>query len=172
MEGHWHVRLLAIAAASSLRAGRQSHDRPAPKHGVLRTPTLRRRSPNRSFGRKRNTLVGRPVFMLDVVGRSSGESRPVMLMYVPRGDDLIVVGSGGGRAKTPNWYKNLMAAGGADVQVGGDRWSVAARELADGAERDECWALATAVYSGFDSYQTFTDRTIPVAVLTRLPSGP
>ena len=37
-------------------------------------------------------------------------------------------------------------------------------------ERDECWALATAAYAGFDSYQTFTDRTIPVAVLTRRPS--
>lgn len=120
-----------------------------------------------SGGRKRNALLGRPVFLLDVVGRSTGESRPVMLMYVPRGDDLIVVGSAGGSATTPNWYKNLMAAGGADVQVGGDRWSVTARELDDGAERDECWSLATAAYAGFDSYQTFTDRRIPVAVLTR-----
>ena len=85
-----------------------------------------------SGGRKRNTLVGRPVFLLDVVGRSSGASRPVMLMYVPRGDDLIVVGSAGGSATTPNWYKNLMAAGGGDVQVGGDRWSVTAREVAGG----------------------------------------
>jgi F420H(2)-dependent quinone reductase len=122
-----------------------------------------------SDGRKRNTLAGRPVFLLDVVGRSSGESRPVMLMYVPRGDDLIVVGSGAGSATTPNWYKNLMAAGGGDVQVGANRWSVSARELPDGPERDECWALATAVYSGFDSYRTFTDRKIPVAVLEKRP---
>ena len=120
-----------------------------------------------SGGRKRNTLVGRPVFLLDVVGRSSGQARPVMLMYVPRGDDLIVVGSGGGSATTPNWYKNLMAAPTADVQVGNDRWTVTARELDAGAERDECWALATTAYAGYDSYQTFTDRTIPVAVLTR-----
>jgi F420H(2)-dependent quinone reductase len=33
-----------------------------------------------SDGRKRNALLGRPVFLLDVVGRLSGESRPVMLM--------------------------------------------------------------------------------------------
>jgi hypothetical protein len=57
MEGHSHVRLLAIAAASSLRAGRQSHDRPTPKHGVLRTPILRRRTPNRPFA----NVDGRPV---------------------------------------------------------------------------------------------------------------
>jgi deazaflavin-dependent oxidoreductase (nitroreductase family) len=120
----------------------------------------------RSSGGRTRTLVGRPVFLLEVVGRSSGELRSVMLMYVPRGDDLIVVGSGGGSATTPNWYKNLMAAGGGAVQVGADRWDVVARELADGPERDECWALASAAYAGFDSYQTFTDRTIPVAVLT------
>ena len=120
-----------------------------------------------SGGRKGNTIVGRPVFLLDVVGRSSGEPRPVMLMHVPRGDDLIVVGSAAGAASTPNWYKNLLAAGGADVQVGADRWRVAARELDDGPERDECWTLANAVYPGFDSYQGFTDRRIPVAVLER-----
>jgi F420H(2)-dependent quinone reductase len=123
-----------------------------------------------SGGRKGNTIVGRPVFLLDVVGRSSGERRPVMLMYVPRGDDLVVIGSGGGSAATPNWYRNLMDAGGAEVQVGADRWSVAARELEDGSERDECWSLAAAVYPGFDSYQRFTDRQLPVAVLERRAS--
>jgi deazaflavin-dependent oxidoreductase (nitroreductase family) len=120
-----------------------------------------------SDGRKGKTIVGRPVFLLDVVGRSSGERRPVMLIHVPRGDDLVVVASAGGSDTTPNWYKNLMAAGSADVQVGADRWSVAARQLDDGPERDECWTLANAVYPGFDSYQRFTDRQIPVAVLER-----
>ncbi len=71
-----------------------------------------------------------------------------MLMYVPRRDDLVVIGSAAGRANTPNWYKNLMAAGGGQVQVGAERWPVSARELDDGAERDECWAWAAAVYPG------------------------
>ena len=52
-----------------------------------------------------------------------------MLIHVPRGDDLVVVASAGGSDTTPNWYKNLLAAGGAEVQVGADRWTVAAREL-------------------------------------------
>lgn len=79
----------------------------------------------------------------------------------------MVIASAGGSDTTPNWYKNLLAAGEADVQVGADRWTAAGRELEDGPERDECWALANAVYPGFDSYQGFTDRQIPVAVLER-----
>ena len=118
-----------------------------------------------SDGRKGNTIVGRPVFLLDVVGRSSGEVRPVMLMYAPRGDDLIVIGSAAGAPTTPNWFKNLRAAGDAKVQVGNKRWAVTVRELDDGPERDECWSLAQAVYPGFASYRGFTDRRIPVAVL-------
>ncbi len=121
-----------------------------------------------SNGRKGDKLLGRPVFLLDVIGRSSGQHRPVMLMYVPRGDDLIVVGSAGGAAATPNWYLNLIAAGGGEVQVGAKRWKVSAREL-DGSERDTCWALAANTYGGFDSYQRFTDRRIPVALLEPLP---
>lgn len=126
-----------------------------------------------SNGRKGNRLLGKPTFLLDVVGRSSGRPRPVMLMHVPRGDDLIVVGSNAGNADTPNWYRNLMAAGGAEVQVGSDRWTVSARELDDGPERDECWALAVDAYPDFGSYQELTDRRTPVAVLEPVaPSTP
>jgi F420H(2)-dependent quinone reductase len=120
-----------------------------------------------SNGRKGDKFLGYPCFLLDVVGRRSGESHPVMLIHVPRGDDLIVVGSGAGVATTPNWYKNLMAAGGGHVQVGANRWRVQARELPEGPEREECWALAVARYPGFEAYQTYTARRIPVAVLKR-----
>ena len=137
---------------------------------VARRATARQVATYRSSaGQKGNTIVGRPVFLLEVVGRVSGERRPVMLMRVHRGDDLIVVGSAAGVDTTPNWYRNLMAAGSADVQVGADRWRVRVRELEDGAERDEAWSLAAAVYPGFDSYRRFTDRKMPVAVLDRLP---
>ena len=58
-----------------------------------------------SNGTKRTKLLGKPVFLLDVVGRTSGEPRPVMLMLARRGDDVIVVGSNGGNAETPNWFR-------------------------------------------------------------------
>ena len=119
-------------------------------------------------GTKADTLRGMPVFLLDVVGRSSGEPRPVMLMLIRRGDDLLVCGSNGGNPVAPNWYRNLMAAGEAHVEVGGDRWAVTAREV-DGAEREECWKLLVDGYPDFASYQELTDRRLPVAVLERTP---
>lgn len=119
-----------------------------------------------SRGAKGNELRGMPCFLLDVPGRTSGESRPVMLMLARRADDLVVVGSNGGNPVTPNWYRNLEAAGEAHVEVGADRWAVDFREV-DGDERDECWAIAVSVYPDFDSYQELTDRRIPVGVLSR-----
>lgn len=120
-----------------------------------------------SGGRKGNQIFGKPVFLLDVVGRTSGEPRPVMLMLVRQGDDLVVVGSNGGNPKTPNWYRNLMAAGGGHVQVGDERWAVTARELPEGPERQAAWAAACAAYPDFATYQELTERRIPVAVLER-----
>ena len=122
----------------------------------------------KSGGEKGNRLFGRPTFILDVVGRSSGESRPVMLMLVRDGDDLVVCGSNGGNPQTPNWYRNLTAAGGGHVEVGADRWAVTATELSPGAERDRLWALLTENYPDFASYQELTDRSLPVAVLRRV----
>jgi deazaflavin-dependent oxidoreductase (nitroreductase family) len=120
-----------------------------------------------SNGAKGNKLMGKPVFLLETVGRKSGEPRPVMLMLVRRGDDLVVVGSNGGNPVTPNWYENLLAAERTEVQVGPERWWTAAREV-EGDERDECWKLATAAYPDFATYQELTDRRIPVAVLERI----
>jgi deazaflavin-dependent oxidoreductase (nitroreductase family) len=63
-----------------------------------------------SSGKKGALLLGKPCFLLDVIGRKCGESRPVMLMLIRRNDDLVVCGSYAGNPETPNWYRNLMAA--------------------------------------------------------------
>jgi deazaflavin-dependent oxidoreductase (nitroreductase family) len=138
----------------------------APPVGRLLT-TRHIRTFRSSAGAKGATVRGKPVFLLDVVGRTSGEPRPVMLMLVRRDDDVIVVGSNGGNPDHPNWYRNLTAAGGGHVEVAGQRWAVTARELPEGPERDQCWALAVAAYPDFESYQQLTDRRLPVAVLER-----
>ena len=120
-----------------------------------------------SKGEKGKQLAGCPVFVLDVVGRRSGQSRPVALMEVRDGDDLIVAGSNAGHPDIPNWYQNLMAAGEARVDVGSDQWPVKARQVENEDERERYWELLVEAYGEFATYQELTDRTIPVAVLSR-----
>lgn len=121
---------------------------------------------DRFDGRRLTSWLGQPVFKLEVRGRKSGELRPVMLMLVRRGDDLLVCGSNGGNKETPNWYRNLMAAEAGTVTVAGESWTVTAREV-HGDEREECWRLLCEGYRDFATYQAHTERLLPVAVLER-----
>ena len=50
-----------------------------------------------------------------------------MLMLVRRGEDLLVCGSQAGATDAPNWWKNLVAAGHATVQIGSDTFETDAR---------------------------------------------
>ena len=153
-------------------AGRFSHLMSTRFKGVTDRMTARQVQQYRtSDGRKGNRLMGKPVFLLDVVGRNSGEKRPVMLMLATRDDDLLVCGSNGGNDRTPNWYRNLVTAGESDVQVGADRYRVRVRELDEGEEREECWRILNEAWPQFQSYQELTDRRLPVAVLQRIGSS-
>jgi deazaflavin-dependent oxidoreductase (nitroreductase family) len=89
-----------------------------------------------------------------------------MLMRVERGEQFVVCGSNGGNPDVPNWYRNLIAAGEADLEVGGRRHHCTFSEVTDVAERDECWDLLVAAYPNFTSYQELTDRRLPVGLLT------
>jgi deazaflavin-dependent oxidoreductase (nitroreductase family) len=120
----------------------------------------------KSGGRKGAAISGKPTFRLVVKGRSSGEPRPVMLMLIRRGEELLVCGSQGGRPEHPNWWLNLVAAGQAEAQIGDQTFPVDFREVTDPAERDEVWRLLVAGYPDFGSYQALTDRVLPVGVLT------
>ena len=120
-----------------------------------------------SGGTKSATTMGKPTFLLNVVGRKSGEIRPVLLMLIHRGPELIVVGSQGGAPKNPNWWENLVAAGQAEAQVGAEKFAVTFRQVTDPAEREIVWKVACAAYPDFDTYQQLTDRQIPVGILTR-----
>ena len=117
-------------------------------------------------GRLWKRFLGKPVMLVDVVGRTSGQPRPVMLMRVGRGAQFVVCGSNGGNPSAPNWYRNLVAAGEAEVDVDGKRRHCTFTEVAEGDERDECWGLLVARYPNFTSYQELTDRRLPVGLLS------
>jgi deazaflavin-dependent oxidoreductase (nitroreductase family) len=50
-----------------------------------------------------------PSLLLTTIGRKTGAKRPVVLPYVPDGEQLVVVASNAGGAKAPAWVGNLIA---------------------------------------------------------------
>jgi len=77
------------------------------------------------------------------------------------------VASQGGMAKHPLWYLNLSKHPEVEVQIGRDIRPMHARD-ATPEERDTYWPRLVAHYRDFASYQSWTDRVIPVVVLEPL----
>jgi deazaflavin-dependent oxidoreductase (nitroreductase family) len=125
-------------------------------------PTLYRLSGGRVGGK----LMGLPVLLLTTTGRKSGQARTSALMYLPQGDDFVVIASFLGEPRHPHWWSNLLARPTASVMVGTKRVDVTARE-ADGEERERLWREVNAKTPDYDEYQSRTSRRIPVVVLER-----
>ena len=96
-------------------------------------------------------------------GRKSGTTFTVPLVYIHDRDDVIVVASKGGasitRSGTATWSpiptctsRSARAAGGA-------------RRARQGAEQERLWPRLVDAYADFDTYQSWTEREIPVFVL-------
>lgn len=106
-----------------------------------------------------------PTLLLDHVGRKSGKQFTTPLLYLEDGPRLVVVASQGGLPKNPQWFHNLMAKPGTTVSLRGERnRQVKARE-SEPEERAALWPRLVDLYADFDSYQSWTDREIPVIVL-------
>lgn len=116
-------------------------------------------------GREGNLLQGKPVIVLTSVGASSGKLRKTALMRVEHAGSYAVVASKGGAAQHPAWYRNLVEHPHVELQDGAVKKDYLAHE-ASGAERDEWWTHALAVWPAYAGYQKKTDRLIPVFVLT------
>jgi deazaflavin-dependent oxidoreductase (nitroreductase family) len=113
-------------------------------------------------------FVGSNLGMLNVivetVGRSSGRRRDIPLYAALDGERLVLIGSNAGRDREPAWVGNLRANPDVTVRVGREIRAVRARE-AVGEERDRLWRVAADAYPGYDDYQRWTSRRIPVLVL-------
>ena len=118
-----------------------------------------------SGGRLGGKVSGAPVLLLDHIGRKSGQRRTTPVIYMPDGDDLIVVASRGGSDANPAWWLNLKANPQTTVQVGSERRRVVAHE-ATPEEKQRLWPRLVDVYSDYAVYQRRTERQIPVIVLS------
>ena len=105
-------------------------------------------------------------------GRKSGKEYVSPLMYLADETDpetVYVFASKAGAPTDPEWYRNLIAAGGSGrVEVGDDEYDVEVTEVT-GSHRDKVFAEQAQRYSGFAEYaeKTAGIRTIPVLALRR-----
>jgi deazaflavin-dependent oxidoreductase (nitroreductase family) len=105
-------------------------------------------------------------------GRRTGADNVNPVAYLRDPDDpstVYVFGSAGGGADHPQWYRNLVTAGDAEVEIGTDRYPVTVREIT-GPERDRIYAMQVERMPGFGEYERRTDgvRTIPVVALRQV----
>jgi deazaflavin-dependent oxidoreductase (nitroreductase family) len=110
------------------------------------------------------------ILLLTTKGRKSGEPRTKPLIYEQDGDRYVVVASKGGAPAHPDWYLNLQQDPNVELQVLEDVFPARAR-TAEGEERERLWQLVNQQWPDYDSYQTKTEREIPVVVLERASGG-
>ena len=108
------------------------------------------------------------LLLLDTVGARSGEPRSTAVRRFDDGDGRwLIVGSAAGGAKQPAWLHNLAAhPDQVFVEIGHDRIKVRP-ELLEGDMRATAWQRIVAEAPPFKSYETTTDREIPVVRLIR-----
>ncbi len=114
-------------------------------------------------------LRGVPVIVLTTRGRKTGALRKTPLMRVADGDKYAVVASLGGAQEHPVWYLNLLADPVVTLQDKAVKKRYRAH-TASGEEREQWWARAAAVWPDYNTYQTKTDRQIPIVILEPLES--
>lgn len=117
-------------------------------------------------GRVGGMFDGRPLLLLHHTGARTGTRRVTPLMYQDLADGYAVFASKAGADTNPDWYYNVVANPGTEVEVGTETIRVRAR-VASGAERDRIWSKQKRDYPQFEEYESKTARVIPVIVLDR-----
>ena len=122
-----------------------------------------------SDGARANTLrdTGYPIVVITSVGAKSGYLRKNPVMRVERDGNYVAIASQGGAPDHPEWYHNFMANPEVELQDGAVRRTYRAR-LLEGEERAEWWQYAVDTWPTYASYQSKTDREIPVFMLEQV----
>ncbi|WP_245788773.1 nitroreductase family deazaflavin-dependent oxidoreductase [Amycolatopsis marina] len=113
-------------------------------------------------------IAGLPSLRLTTTGRKTGLDRQTNLLYLPRGDEFVLIGSNWGRPNHPAWAYNLRAHPRATVAIRGGEVRVLAREVT-GAEYDRLWSELLEFWPGYRMERDAAGRELPVFVLTPLP---
>ncbi len=119
-----------------------------------------------SGGRIGWKAAGMPVLELTTVGRKSGNPHSIMLTSpVQQDESLLVVASRGGDDRHPAWFLNLRDNPDVEVRLLGKPKQPMRARIADADERARVWPQVIARYKNYGSYQSKTDREIPLVLL-------
>jgi deazaflavin-dependent oxidoreductase (nitroreductase family) len=108
---------------------------------------------------------GAPILLLTTIGRKSGQPQTSPLLYLRDGDTFVIVASKGGMSHDPLWFKNLQASPDVEIELGGERKPMRARQ-ANETEKAALWPRLVEMYPSYADYQARTTRNIPVVVLS------
>ena len=117
-------------------------------------------------GRVGGMFERRTLLLLHHTGARTGTRRVTPLAYQDLADGYAVFASKAGADTNPDWYHNVVANPGTEVEVGAETIRVRAR-VATGEERDRIWSRQKRDYPQFEEYESKTSRVIPVIVLER-----
>lgn len=115
-------------------------------------------------GRVGKRLVNNDMLLMTTVGRSTGRPHTVPLLYLREDRRLVVIASYGGRDAHPDWYLNIVEDPAVWVEIRGSKMQMSAR-TATGDERSHWWPKVLDAYDGYRTYQSRTDREIPLVFL-------
>ncbi|HKT36966.1 MAG TPA: nitroreductase family deazaflavin-dependent oxidoreductase [Ktedonobacterales bacterium] len=116
-------------------------------------------------GRIGHRQLGWTFLLLTTTGRKTGRPRVHALLYLPDGDDLVIVASNNGGDAHPAWYLNLCAQPRVFVQAGRRKGAYRAR-TASPDERRDLWPRLVAYNPPYRHHQEQTQREIPVVILS------
>jgi deazaflavin-dependent oxidoreductase (nitroreductase family) len=119
----------------------------------------------RTGGRVGGGWLGAPVLVLVTTGRRSGKVRETPLIYVREGEGFALLAANAGNDRVPAWWLNLQASDTAEVVLGGRRRVMRWREV-EGEEHARLFGAFVGAYPPTAHYATFTERHLPIAVLT------
>lgn len=115
-------------------------------------------------GQQGHLWNGASTLLLTTTGRKTGIPRRTPLIYGRHHGGYLVVASNAGANDHPDWYLNLLKNPHATMQILDRVITARARPVA-GAERLTCWAIMTARWPDYDTYQSRSSRVIPVILL-------
>ena len=103
--------------------------------------------------------------LLSTIGRRTGRTWTVPLLYIMDGTRPCVIASRGGHPEAPDWLLNIRAESRVRVQIGPVSWDGVAKIIAED-ERARLWPVFVGYYGGYEGYQARTTRRFPIVVIT------